>query len=121
MGSQGNCPHGWLDGSFVGLGCLLFNATEGMTWIESSIYCRSAYTNGSLVEILTVEQMDFLQMDLEFLEAQDGKKHWWTGATDLGVEGVWTWQKSREIVEDFVWFTNEPCTSPHYPICQIQL
>ena len=74
--SQGNCPHGWLDGSFVGLGyqikrieiriimiiirCLLFNATEGMTWIESSIYCRSAYTNGSLVEILTVEVLQYL-------------------------------------------------------------
>merc|ERR1712110_851308 len=65
--SQGNCPPGWSDGSFVGLGCLLFNATEGMTWIDSVKYCKNAYPNGTLVEILTVEQMEFLVMDLEFL------------------------------------------------------
>merc|ERR1711971_306478 len=68
--SQGNCPHGWMDGSFVGLGCMLFNSTKGMDWIDSSIYCRNAYRNASLVEILTVEQMEFLIMELEFLETQ---------------------------------------------------
>ena len=41
---------------------------------------------------------------------QDGAKNWWTGATDLGVEGVWKWARSGEIVGDFVWGEGEPGT-----------
>ena len=76
--SRGNCPNGWLDGSLVNMGyeiprsgygiitilfrCLLFNSTEGMTWLDSIKYCKSVtnvhpsyHPTSSLVEILTVE------------------------------------------------------------------
>ena len=88
--------------------------------------------------------MEFLVMDLEFLEAQDGQKQWWTGATDLGMEGVWRWGRSGVTVGDFVWGSNQPdegiiadcmvlyygggylgydssCTNTRFPICQIQI
>ena len=88
--------------------------------------------------------MDFLVVDLAFV---NGKRHWWTAATDLGLEGVWRWLRSGETVGDFVWdkSSNEPnggvgsdcmllnyqegylgwdasCTRTDvYPACQVQM
>merc|ERR1739845_214047 len=87
--------------------------------------------------------MGNLVMDLKFLEAMNGEKNWWTGGTDLGLEGEWYWIRSRETVGDYVWYSSEPdqletynclllqygygylgfdqpCTSAYYPICQIK-
>ena len=33
--SSGPCPEGWLDASLVQMGCLYFNNTEKVTWLES--------------------------------------------------------------------------------------
>merc|ERR1711997_1207859 len=103
-----DCPSGWSDASSVDMGCLLFHSTQPMIWTEAIQYCKRAYTNGSLVEILTPQQLDFLVMDLLFLETQVGNKLWWTGGTDFGEEGDWTWSRSRESVGDFVWHSSEP-------------
>ena len=89
--------------------------------------------------------MDVLIMELQFV---NGKRHWWTAATDLGWEGVWKWMGNGQTwVGDFVWdkASNEPnggigsdcmllnyqegylgwdvsCTRTDvYPACQIQL
>ena len=74
---QGNCPDGWL--SFSDNSCLLFNATEAMTWLEADKACKRSFTNGALLEILSVEELDTLVSILEFLEAQYDTKSWWTG------------------------------------------
>ena len=58
------CPRYWVDATHLNLGCLLFNATSAMSWIEAQNFCGS--TNSStgkiahLVEIFTAEQQDFL-------------------------------------------------------------
>ena len=57
----GNCPDGWLDGSFVNFGCLYFNASA-MTWWDAAYQC--AHHDSRLVEIHTREQKDFLVMEL---------------------------------------------------------
>ena len=88
--------------------------------------------------------MDFLVMDLEFLEVQGGKRNWWTGGNDLGLEGVWVWARSGEAVGEFVWYEGKPdsglgadclylycgglylgrdvscSSSSSYPVCQIK-
>ena len=85
--SQGPCPDGgWVDGTFVDMGCLYFNLTDPMTWLESMESCQ--LQNASLVEIIssevkiyrcqtfslfiskTLQQMDYIKMLANFLEAE---------------------------------------------------
>merc|ERR1711942_13145 len=99
------CPQSWQDATDLGLGCLLYNSTERMDFITASTYCKECYENASLVEILTVEQMDYLRMSLKILEAGSGRRWWWAGAADLGINNDWRWLRSGETVpEDFAWF-----------------
>ena len=56
------------------LRCLLFNATKGMTWHDSVKYCKSAYPNGTLVEILTVEVWMFLLTRSDWDDSKNIKK-----------------------------------------------
>ena len=49
------CPSTWLDARDVGLGCLLFNGTEPMTFIEAVRYCKKAYNSSTLPEVLSEE------------------------------------------------------------------
>ena len=51
--SQGACPDGWVDGTFVDMGCLLFNHTEMVTWLEGAQSCQQGYERASYIEILT--------------------------------------------------------------------
>ena len=37
------------------LGCLLFNSTEKMTFLEADRYCKEAYNSSALAEALTEE------------------------------------------------------------------
>merc|ERR1711962_1482125 len=109
--SSGACPSGWVDASFVEMGCLYFNSTKAETWDDSVISCQMATPNASLVEILTENQMAFVQMEIELLEAHEGKHYWWTGATDVGINGKWFWAPSLSPVEDFVWGAGYPSTT----------
>merc|ERR1711879_217390 len=106
--SSSDCPPGWSDGSSVGLGCLHYNGTALLVWTEAVAYCNTADERGALVEILTAEQMEFLVVELEALEAEGGETFWWTGGSSFGVEGDWSWPSSRETVGDFVWFDSQP-------------
>ena len=127
------------------MGCLLINRTETLTWEEAHKSCQ-AEKNASLVEILTTDQMDYLQMELTSIEEFIGPAYYWTGGTDHGREGRWIWMYSLESVEDFVWYNGpsdkQPnggsdanclylhpdkynydgcdwdCTGKYYPICQ---
>ena len=59
------CDSGWLDGSSVGLGCLMFG-TDPMTFLEANKFC---YKNSAhLVEILSEAQMDYMKVELQLRE-----------------------------------------------------
>ena len=63
--SQGPCPDGWVDGSLVDMGCLYFNLTEPMTWLESLDSCQIGNENASAVEIISAEvEIHFLLPNL---------------------------------------------------------
>ena len=34
--TKSNCPNKWLDASLMDMGCLFFNATQSMTWVDGS-------------------------------------------------------------------------------------
>ena len=105
----GACPRGWVDASFVDMGCLYFNSTEALaSWDDSASMCQTATPNATLVEILTKDQMAFVQMEIDLLEAHEAPRHWWTGATDVGINGKWFWAPSLSPVEQFVWVSPYP-------------
>merc|ERR1711909_5816 len=95
--SSSSCPPHWVQASWVDMGCLLFNSTTPLTWLEANIYCQTM-ENSYSVEIQTEEQLAFLQMQLSVLEDHEGKRSWWTGATDIGQEGRWSWISSQTPV-----------------------
>ena len=101
------CPADWVDATSMDLGCLLFNSTTAYTWEKAYGYCRSV-ENASLIDILTEEQLDFVRLKLYDLEEQNGKELWWTGATDLGREGQWTWMGGLTPVSEFIWRAGYP-------------
>ena len=99
-----NCPPGWVDGTLVGMGCLMFNVNRDnyLSWEDAKVYCQEKH-NSTLVEFGTEEQLEFVKMKLFLLEEHDGKKFWWTSGTDTGREGIWYWASSLTHVADFVW------------------
>ena len=143
-GDSGSCPEEWTDASFVDMGCLYFNNTERIDWMEANEYCQTRLPelNSSLVELRTSEQLAFLQMLLDF--DSDFAAGSWIAGTDVGSSGRWFWTKTLSPVEDFVWADGEPsrsngtvsclmlasdfnlmglsfeCDRNEYPICQIK-
>ena len=104
--ASGTCDPGWSDAHFVNMGCLYFG-TKAMDIHEANEFC-GLNTSAHLVEILTSEQMDFLIMELQFLEVYTGPRDYWGGGTDFGREGQWYWMNSLSPVDDFVWGSTEP-------------
>ena len=142
-GSSGTCPDKWVDATFVDMGCLYFNTTEAMTWDHASSMCQMG-SNSTLLEIRTEIQMAFIQMELSVIEDhEDANFHWWTAATDVGINGQWIWITSLTAVEDFFWYAGYPngwgaencanlhatssylgynlaCDNSFFPICQLK-
>merc|ERR1712045_685867 len=56
--TKSNCPDKWLDASFVEMGCLFFNSTEGMTWEDANLACQRS-SNSTSVVITSEIQMGF--------------------------------------------------------------
>ena len=100
------CLDGWIQATWVDLGCLLMNTTsELVAWTDANAACQ-AVENGRLVEIQTEEQFEFLKMELD---AIDGKVHdWWTGGNGLGREGNWMWMGSLTPVPHFLFNVGDP-------------
>ena len=99
---------GRLDPSDLGGLGILFDSTTGpLTWEEANIYCQE-FGNGRLIEIMTEEQLDFLQMELNALDDHEESHYWWTGGTDVGRDGKWIWIESLRDVADFVFHAGEP-------------
>ena len=93
--AQRACVGAWVDGSDVGLGCLLFRDNKKYLHAEAVTNCEGR--DSSLVEISTQEQLDFLVEKLTTLN----EVGWWGGAT-VTAEG-WRWTVSGGEVADFVW------------------
>merc|ERR1711892_444494 len=141
--NENPCAAPWVQGTYVGLGCLLFNTTKEYTWEDAMAYCQDE--NSTLLEIQFQEQLEFMLMELDALTDMEGAAHdWWIGATDLGKEGRWMWLQSLSSVPDFLWESDFPtqsnkyncmylndayhyaavdtsCQATNYPICQKQL
>ena len=87
------------------IGCLYFSKDKLSVW-DADAWCQN---NGAyLVEIVTKDQMDFLVMELQALEAQTGEQFWWTGGSDDDSEGDWLWQHSQQDVGEFIWGEGYP-------------
>merc|ERR1712179_332267 len=115
-----SCPPHWVQASWVDMGCLLFNSTTPLTWLEANIYCQTM-ENSYSVEIQTEEQLAFLQMQLSVLEDHEGKRSWWTGATDIGQEGRWSWISGQTPVGDFLWYPGYPRNNTGYNCMKLDL
>ena len=112
------CEVGWLDAGDTDLGCLYFEKTK-MNHASATTFCqdRSAH----LIEIFTLDQLEFIRMQLRVIEEQEGLNchctygynaececNWLGGATDEGREGNFIWEHSKRPVGDFVWGGNDP-------------
>merc|ERR1712133_173412 len=105
--TAGNCPEGWLDASFVDLGCLTFQYDDdGKDWWDAFLFCRER--NSFLLEIFTEPQFDFLRLELQVYEEQYGAIYWYIGASDDFEEDAWYWTNSWQPVNSFIW-------TPGYP------
>ena len=102
---SGSCESGWLDASLVDLGCLYF-LQETKVYYEANKFCQDKGSH--LVEVHTRAQMDFLVMELQLSDEDEGLGYWWSGGSDSGREGQWYWQHSLTPVEDFVWDDDFP-------------
>merc|ERR1739838_839530 len=67
-------------GTFVGMGCFLFNTTASMTLEKANQYCQGV-ENASLIEIHTQVQLDFFKMERDVIEHEGGRKQWGQGGT----------------------------------------
>ena len=64
---------------------------------------------GTLAEVATEIQFDFVRTQLGLLNVE-GSNNWWLSGTDVGVDGVWKWATSYSPVGDFVWYEGAPPT-----------
>ena len=65
------CPHGWIVATSVDMGCLKFNVTHPMSWLDASEYCQRD-EQAALVEIQTELQLDFLVATAESVNTLAG-------------------------------------------------
>ena len=94
------------------MGCLHFKNEQTYQWDDANSICQMD-DEATLLEITSEEEMDFVQMELQFLETVIGSKHWWVAGTDVGVNGNWTWATSWTPVGEFVWAPSFPNTRPN--------
>merc|ERR1711971_697195 len=122
--SAGNCPHKWVDASFVDMGCLYFHTTAALTWEEANLMCQMS--SSTLIA-----------------NAEGTTHYWWTAGTDVGINGRWIWATTLTAVEDYVWIDSFPnavtaynclalhpsygyfgfninCDAAYFPICQLK-
>ena len=102
------CPHGWVDATEVGMGCLLDVFIAPFTWDQSNYFCQSI--NATLVAFENCAQLEFLKRLEEDLRVERGSNEFkrWTSGTDKGREGEWYWASTLDPVSDCGWANNQP-------------
>ena len=95
------CESGWIDGTHVNMGCILFEKSK-KNHSEALDFCSSR--SGMLVEILAPIDMEFIISYLEEL----GEPGWWGGASDAIIEGAWYWRVFGTQVGWFLWTHGYP-------------
>merc|ERR1711909_6800 len=101
-----DCPSGWTDATYVGMGCLRFDSSKSYTWDKAHGFCTTV--GGHLVEIKTEGELKFIRNQLDVLDDHEAAYNWWTSGTDIGVDGNWFWSVSLSKVEDYIWSSNQP-------------
>merc|ERR1712038_1897319 len=79
------CSPPWVDGSSVGMGCLLFDSETASNFYDADIFCQSTQ-DAKLVSIDDADQHDFVKMIIGFLSGHESTHEWWTSGSDQGRE-----------------------------------
>merc|ERR1712039_536203 len=77
------CPEGWVDGYPVNIGCLLFDMSQRTHWGTANNHCQFQ-AGGTLAEVATEIQFDFMRTQLGLLNVE-GSNNWWLSGTDVEV------------------------------------
>merc|ERR1712083_525785 len=96
LSSVHSCPDGWISS---GGSCYLMS-TENMNFPSAQQFCWDQ--GGYLVEVSSAQEQQAL--DLFLLKGSD----FWIGLSDVGDEGTFVWQESREQAEYTNWYSNQP-------------
>jgi len=102
------CPDDWFDGGDLGCYKLLESAVN-LTWVEAQEECEQI--GGFLAEPKSESHAVLLEELVESKASIFGINHWYIGLTDLGREGEWVWQHSREELTYSNWRRHRPVTT----------
>ena len=84
-----------------------------MSWFEAVEFCEDQDGGAFLAEPKTKEQLEFITSITYIEEALTGIQAWWVGLSDLGHEGEWFWQNSREDATISTWEDGYPTQDEH--------
>ena len=82
------CPPGWVDAFTLGMGCL-YLLQEAHSWEEAGKMCKSLQNTAHLVEIDSLEQLDFLEQGLNFVDGTSWVSHHTTTGGALQLIRSW--------------------------------
>ena len=113
---EGSCPDGWLDASFVNMGCLLLDQSSpgklgNYTWGLANSWCRGF--GGALVEIENEEQLEFLRLQLQLFEEEVGEERWRGCGSGLPVCPRWRSSSGETSSRRTGWKTSTAWNSVH--------
>ena len=101
------CEVGWLDAGSTNMGCLYFESITKRKPDQALRFCEER--GAHLVETINQEQLDFVRMQLQVIEEQQGTAiNWWGGAVDENRNGNWMWPNSKVSLGDFIWGGGDP-------------
>ena len=82
------------------MGCLYFESITKRKPDQALRFCKER--GAHLVETINQEQLDFVRMQLQVIEEQQGTAiNWWGGAVDENRNGNWMWPSGPTL--KFLW------------------
>ena len=110
IGSELQCPQGWVNAIDQGLDCLKFHHTDRHQWEASWAYCQE--NNATFLTWSSKTEWWHLEVYLEALNSKFGVGEWWVGGKRVG--GEWKWWSPEDPIEGtplpdlFPWGWGEP-------------